>query len=231
MSLEYLLFYFSNRFTNYFTLNYAATASKKLPDSSLSGVPILIKDLTGVRGVRLTRGASLFKDNPEQTSKKESLMSTTRRLFYIDNLRTFLTILVLVLLHRITRRLVVQAMVRQGRSDFQVKQFTTMWKYLFLLSGILFVVISMSGSLAAMGLTVAFVSMILGWSLQRPVTGVAGPDDAGHGAIRPHPILLAPSLLHPHDAIGFCWKHHKDGRISEGEGPIDGDPAGITLAG
>ena len=38
---------------------------------------------------------------------------------------------------------------------------------------ILFVVVSISGSLAALGLTVAFVGMVLGWSLQRPVTGVA----------------------------------------------------------
>lgn len=88
-------------------------------------------------------------------------------------LSALVTIVVLVLLHRITKRLVVDGMSRQGRTEYQIKQFTTMWKYLFLLSGILFVVISMSGSLAAMGLTVAFVSMILGWSLQRPVTGVA----------------------------------------------------------
>ena len=52
----------------------------------------------------------------------------------------------------------------QDRTDNQVRQFMAMWRYGFLLAAIVFVVVSMSGSLAAMGLTVAFVSMILGWS-------------------------------------------------------------------
>lgn len=79
----------------------------------------------------------------------------------------------LVIIYRVSKRLIVTAMTRQKRTDSQIKQFITMWRYSFMLAGILFVVVSMSGSLAAMGLTVAFVSMILGWSLQRPVTGVA----------------------------------------------------------
>ncbi len=39
------------------------TASKQLPESPLSGVPILVKDLVQVKGVRNTSGAALFKDN------------------------------------------------------------------------------------------------------------------------------------------------------------------------
>lgn len=84
-----------------------------------------------------------------------------------------ITILALVVLYRISKNLVVRAMKEKHRSDAQVLQFTTMWKYAFLLTGIVFVIVSMSGSLAAMGLTVAFLGMVLGWSLQRPVTGVA----------------------------------------------------------
>jgi len=38
------------------------TASKQLPDSPLSGVPILVKDNTPVKGVRMTNGSELFKD-------------------------------------------------------------------------------------------------------------------------------------------------------------------------
>ena len=37
-------------------------ASKPLPDSPLAGIPVLIKDLYPVKGVRLTYGSSLFKD-------------------------------------------------------------------------------------------------------------------------------------------------------------------------
>jgi len=39
------------------------TASKQLPESPLSGIPILVKDLIQVKGVRNTSGAALFKDN------------------------------------------------------------------------------------------------------------------------------------------------------------------------
>jgi small-conductance mechanosensitive channel len=84
-----------------------------------------------------------------------------------------ITLVAVVVAYKVTRRLIVRAMRRQHRTDAQIAQFRTMWKYTFMLGGIVFVVVSMSASLAAMGLTVAFVSMILGWSLQRPVTGVA----------------------------------------------------------
>jgi small-conductance mechanosensitive channel len=84
-----------------------------------------------------------------------------------------ITLFFLLVVYRISMRLITGAMKRQNRTDPQIQQFLTMWRYSFMLAGIVFVVISLSGSLAAMGLTVAFVSMILGWSLQRPVTGVA----------------------------------------------------------
>lgn len=84
-----------------------------------------------------------------------------------------ITLIVVLIVYKVTRGIILRAMRRQHRSETQIKQFTTMWKYLFMLTGIVFVIVSMSASLAAMGLTVAFVSMILGWSLQRPVTGVA----------------------------------------------------------
>ena len=80
---------------------------------------------------------------------------------------------ILFITYKVSKRLITGTMRRRQCSDNQVRQFIAMWRYGFLLAGIVFVVVSMSGSLAAMGLTVAFVSMILGWSLQRPVTGVA----------------------------------------------------------
>ena len=85
-------------------------------------------------------------------------------------------VLILVALlvgYRVSKGLIIAAMRRQNRTEAQVRQFLSMWRYTFILVGIVFVIVSLSGSLAAMGLTVAFISMILGWSLQRPVTGVA----------------------------------------------------------
>ena len=84
-----------------------------------------------------------------------------------------ITLILVLIAYRFTKRLIMGALERQQRTEFQIKQFTTMWKYCFMLVGLIFIIVSMSASLAAMGLTVAFVSMILGWSLQRPVTGVA----------------------------------------------------------
>ena len=85
-------------------------------------------------------------------------------------------VLILVALlvgYRVSKGLIIAAMRRQNRTEAQVRQFLSMWRYSFMLVGIVFVIVSLSGSLAAMGLTVAFISIILGWSLQRPVTGVA----------------------------------------------------------
>ena len=75
--------------------------------------------------------------------------------------------------YRVSKGLIIAAMRRQNRTEAQVRQFLSMWRYTFILVGIVFVIVSLSGSRAAMGLTVAFISIILGWSLQRPVTGVA----------------------------------------------------------
>ncbi|MYE87859.1 mechanosensitive ion channel family protein [Candidatus Poribacteria bacterium] len=91
----------------------------------------------------------------------------------ISVLYALLILIGLFIAYKVSKRLIIGAMQIQDRTDNQVRQFIAMWRYGFLLGGIVFVIVSMSGSLAAMGLTVAFVSMILGWSLQRPVTGVA----------------------------------------------------------
>lgn len=84
-----------------------------------------------------------------------------------------LILLALLVTYRVTKGLIITAMRRSHRTEAQVRQFLSMWRYSFMLVAIVFIIVSLSGSLAAMGLTVAFISMILGWSLQRPVTGVA----------------------------------------------------------
>lgn len=83
------------------------------------------------------------------------------------------TILALLVGFKICQRVLRAALIRQGRTEAQMAQVLSMVKYAFMLTGIILVIVSLSGSLAAMGLTVAFVGMVMGWSLQRPVTGVA----------------------------------------------------------
>lgn len=91
----------------------------------------------------------------------------------VNVLYAILILIALLVGYKVSKKLIIGAMESQKRTDNEVRQFMAMWRYGFLLAGIVFIIVSMSGSLAAMGLTVAFVSMILGWSLQRPVTGVA----------------------------------------------------------
>ena len=90
-----------------------------------------------------------------------------------DILPAILVLIAIIIAHKITKRLILKAMQRQKREDADIRQLQSLLKYAFMLAGIVFVIVSLSGSLAAMGLTAAFLSMILGWSLQRPVTGIA----------------------------------------------------------
>ena len=90
-----------------------------------------------------------------------------------DILPAILALIAIIIAHKITKRLILKAMQHQKREDADIRQLQSLLKYAFMLAGIVFVIASLSGSLAAMGLTAAFLSMVLGWSLQRPVTGVA----------------------------------------------------------
>jgi small-conductance mechanosensitive channel len=53
------------------------------------------------------------------------------------------------------------------------KSFLLIWRYIWLALGTVLVIISLSGSLTTLGISAAFIGMILGWSLQAPVTGLA----------------------------------------------------------
>lgn len=53
------------------------------------------------------------------------------------------------------------------------QRFLLFWRYGWLGAAILFALISLSGSMGTLGLSAAFIGMILGWSLQAPVTGIA----------------------------------------------------------
>ncbi len=106
------------------------------------------------------------------TELDESLASIMSKAL-IKFVYAMLVLLALLVTYRVTKGLIIAAMRRSNRTEAQVLQFLSMWRYSFMLVGVVFIIVSLSGSLAAMGLTVAFISMILGWSLQRPVTGVA----------------------------------------------------------
>ena len=83
------------------------------------------------------------------------------------------TIVILLVLYKTTRYLLKGYLRRRAYKAENVTQFLFMYRYLWLGVGFILVVISLSGSIAALGISAAFLGMILGWSLQAPVTGIA----------------------------------------------------------
>jgi len=67
------------------------TAAQQLPDSPLSGTPILIKDNSPITGVRMTNGSSLFKDYVPgfdcETVKRMKITVNPRKSSVKDGLR------------------------------------------------------------------------------------------------------------------------------------------------
>jgi small-conductance mechanosensitive channel len=64
-------------------------------------------------------------------------------------------------------------MLANGFRKKNSQTFFLVWRYSWLFVGSVFVLFALSGSLATLGLSAAFLGMVLGWSLQAPVTGIA----------------------------------------------------------
>ena len=78
--------------------------------------------------------------------------------------------LIYVVLTRVLRRY----LKHKSYKPESVQNFLFLWRYLWLaVVVIVALVIGLSGSIAALGVSAAFLGMILGWSLQAPVTGIA----------------------------------------------------------
>ena len=95
---------------------------------------------------------------------------------YINSEGPFLGILSLVsiyVFYQVTRRILRQGLLKRAYKEENVQHFLFMWRYLWLGAGTVLGLISFSGSLATLGISAAFLGMILGWSLQAPVTGIA----------------------------------------------------------
>ena len=82
-------------------------------------------------------------------------------------------LLVLWVVYTISRRWLRKYLERRQQAARSAQMLLLAWKYGFLLLGVLLVLGGLAGNIAAIGLSTAFVGMVLGWSLQRPVTGIA----------------------------------------------------------
>jgi small-conductance mechanosensitive channel len=76
-------------------------------------------------------------------------------------------------LYRLATKALKKYVIAKAFRKSNGKSFLLLWRYVWLFVGSIIVIFSLSGSLTALGLSAAFLGMILGWSLQAPVTGIA----------------------------------------------------------
>ena len=84
-----------------------------------------------------------------------------------------LTVAVLLALYVLTTKPLRRYVRRRAQSPESAQGFMTLWRYLWFGAMAVFLIVSFSGSIAALGVSAAFLGMIMGWSLQAPVTGIA----------------------------------------------------------
>ena len=84
-----------------------------------------------------------------------------------------LTILVLLITYKLTRKALKSYMEHRAYNEMNVLNFLAMYRYVFIFIVVVFGAIALSGSMKTLGISAGFLGMMLGWSLQAPVTGIA----------------------------------------------------------
>ncbi len=84
-----------------------------------------------------------------------------------------LTLLVVLQLKRYLTKVMQAKVKEQAFEEDNAKAFMKVWNNVWKFVIAILVLIAMSGSLRLLGLTAGFLGMMLGWSLQQPVTGIA----------------------------------------------------------
>jgi small-conductance mechanosensitive channel len=104
----------------------------------------------------------------------ETIIEPVGRLPYQGPIMGVATLVILWVLYKLSSRALGRYLSSRGEYKAEnVQQFLFIWRYIWLGLGAIFGIISFSGSLATLGISAAFLGMVLGWSLQAPVTGIA----------------------------------------------------------
>jgi small-conductance mechanosensitive channel len=88
----------------------------------------------------------------------------------------FLSVATLILfwiVYRLATRAIRNYLQRQAHKEENIQNFLLLWRYIWMGTAVVFALISFSGSLTGLGISAAFLGMVVGWSLQAPVTGIA----------------------------------------------------------
>ena len=92
---------------------------------------------------------------------------------YRGPVTSVLTLVAMFLLYKLLKRPIRRYLEARAQKPENVQNFFLIWRYLWIGVGFVLVLIAFSGSLTGLGISAAFLGMILGWSLQAPVTGIA----------------------------------------------------------
>lgn len=104
----------------------------------------------------------------------ETIIEPVEHLRYQGPIMGVATLVILWILYKLSSRGLGRYL--SSRAEYKaesVQQFLFVWRYIWLGLGFIFGIVSFSGSLATLGISAAFLGMVLGWSLQAPVTGIA----------------------------------------------------------
>lgn len=103
----------------------------------------------------------------------ETIIEPVEHLKYQGPIMGVATLVILWILYKLSSRGLSRYLSGRAYKAESVQHFLFIWRYLWLGLGAIFGIISFSGSLATLGISAAFLGMVLGWSLQAPVTGIA----------------------------------------------------------
>ncbi|MEK7396834.1 MAG: mechanosensitive ion channel family protein [Candidatus Poribacteria bacterium] len=92
---------------------------------------------------------------------------------YKGVLLSVIIVISLLIIRRILTKLIEAYISRKALKEENIIQFMMTWKYIW--TAIIFImgIIGLSGSMKVVGISAGFMGMVLGWSLQAPVTGIA----------------------------------------------------------
>ena len=83
------------------------------------------------------------------------------------------TIIILLIVKAILTRPVKAYIYKNAFKEENAANFMATWRYIWTAIIAIFGIISLGGSLKTLGISAGFLGMVLGWSLQAPVTGIA----------------------------------------------------------
>lgn len=86
---------------------------------------------------------------------------------------SLLTLLIIFVIYKAITIPLRRYLYAHAEKPEDVQNFMLIWKYAWIGVAIVFALVSFSGSLASLGVSAAFLGMVMGWSLQAPVTGLA----------------------------------------------------------